>query len=330
MSTLPLPPLHFEPILKRHIWGGRQLGTLLRKPIGNGSDYAESWEISDHHNDVSKVADGPLAGTSLRELIRTRRKELLGQVFEEAEEFPLLVKFIDAHRNLSVQVHPNDEQAKRLANDNGKTEAWVVSHVEPGSLIYAGLKPGVTRESFAEAVKQGAVEDLLHSFTPQVGDCILIPAGTVHAIGAGVLVTEIQQMSDTTFRIFDWNRTGPDGNPRELHIRQALEVIDFSRGPVDPWNPTSKPIDGGGSREQLASCPHFSLERLTLSHPTEIGSPERFTIAIGLAGSANLNGPMGEVSLEYGRTLLLPASLGTCLIAPAGSEATVILSCIVP
>lgn len=337
MPDHPLPPLRFEPILKRHLWGGRRLGKVLDKPIGEGGDYAESWEISDHHDDVSIVADGPLAGTSLRELIRTRHRELLGPALEGATEFPLLVKFIDAHQNLSVQVHPDDEQAKRLANDNGKTEAWVVLDVEPGGLIYAGLKPGVSRETFSQAIDAGTIEDLLHKFTPKEGDCILIPAGTVHAIGAGILLTEIQQMSDTTFRVFDWQRTGPDGKPRTLHIKEALEVIDFSRGPVETWKGEKTSTDGGGTREKLASCPHFALERLSAGYKERgaisVGRSgrDRFTILIVTVGFAELESPFGIMQLQYGQTILLPASLGACTVRPVGKPRYFeILTCIVP
>ncbi len=232
-----LYPLRFEPILRRLIWGGRRLGTVLHKPIGDGNDYAESWELSDYRDAVSVVNEGELAGTTLRDLVHHRRRELLGPALLGHHQFPLLVKFIDAREVLSVQVHPDDEKGKRLAGDNGKTETWVVVGAEPGSLIYAGLKSGVTREQFGKAIEAGRVEPLLHRFPAQPGDCIMIEAGTVHAIGAGVLLAEIQQMSDATFRVYDWGRVGADGRPRELHIREALESIDFSRGPVNPMIP---------------------------------------------------------------------------------------------
>src|SRR4051812_7741191 len=183
----PLYPLRFEPILKELIWGGRRLQTLLNKPLGAASRYAESWEVSDHRDDVSRVADGPLAGTTLRELVRTRGAELLGPALAQRGQFPLLVKYLDAHQVLSVQVHPDDERGWRLADDNGKTETWVVLHNEPGSLIYAGLKPGISREQLARSLESNDVEPLLHRFEARQGDCIMIPAGTVHAIGAGVV-----------------------------------------------------------------------------------------------------------------------------------------------
>ncbi|MHC5541152.1 type I phosphomannose isomerase catalytic subunit, partial [Singulisphaera rosea] len=174
MVAEPLYPLRFEPIIKELIWGGRRLATVLNKTIGAGDRYAESWEISDHRDDVSRVIEGPLSGSTLRDLIRTRGKELLGEGLGPRQQFPLLVKYIDAHQDLSVQVHPDDDLGRRLADDNGKTETWVILHTEPGSLIYAGLRAGVTRESFAEALEKGEVEPLLHRFEAKPGDCILI------------------------------------------------------------------------------------------------------------------------------------------------------------
>ena len=245
MSTVPLYPLRFTPILRRLIWGGRRLGSVLHKPIGDASDYAESWEISDYRDAVSVVENGPLAGSTLRELIQWYGAGLLGSALAGRDQFPLLVKYIDANQDLSVQVHPDDAKGPRLAGDSGKTETWVILETDPGSAIYAGLKQGVGRGEFAEAIRSGNVEPLLHRLQPKPGDCILIEAGTVHAIGAGVLLAEIQQTSDATFRVFDWGRMGPDGKPRALHIEQALESIEFERGPVEPIAPR---IDAAAER----------------------------------------------------------------------------------
>lgn len=323
-------PLRFEPIIKRLIWGGNRLGTVLRKPIGEGSQYAESWELSDHRTDVSVVADGPLAGMSLRDLVRYRTEELLGDSLSHLRQFPLLVKYIDAEQVLSVQVHPDDERGRRLANDNGKTETWVVIAAEPGSVIYAGLKPGVTREAFAAAIEAGEVEPLLHKIPATPGDCILIPAGIVHAIGAGVMLAEIQQMSDATFRVFDWNRLGVDGKPRPLHIAQALESIDFEAGPVEPIAPVATSLaDGSGTVEILSRTEYFALERFHLQGPTEIGRTDRFTIVLAIDGDVRVEVDGASRIVPFGETALLPASIGPCRIAPAGGRATVV-TCIVP
>jgi mannose-6-phosphate isomerase len=322
-----LHPLRFEPIFKRLIWGGRKLATVLRKPIGEGSEYAESWEISDHRLDVSRVADGPLAGATLRDLIRSHGEGLFGQAVGLREQFPLLVKFIDARQDLSVQVHPDDERGRRLVNDNGKTETWVIIHADHGSKIYAGLKPGTTREAMAQAIENGTVETLLHWFEAKAGDCILIPAGTVHAIGAGVVLAEFQQMSDATFRLHDWNRVGLDGNPRQLHIAESLESINFDAGPISPSTTTLEPIPGG-TLERLARSEYFALDRLTLAGPTTVGDSDRFTILLGIDGEAEVRSGGMTATLEMGHTLLLPASIGPCEVTPRGSAT--LLTCVVP
>jgi mannose-6-phosphate isomerase len=328
MSTVPLYPLRFVPILRRLIWGGRRLGTVLHKPIGDEADYAESWELSDYRDSVSVVQEGSLTGTTIRQLVQSRGQDLLGPAVGPRDQFSLLVKFIDAHQVLSVQVHPDDETGRRLAGDNGKTETWVILDAEPGSAIYAGLKQGVGRTELAGAIQSGTVEHLLHRFEPKPGDCILIEAGTVHAIGAGVLLVEIQQMSDATFRVDDWRRLGDDGKPRPLHLAQAMESIDFGRGPVNPIAPEVEPIGGGGTRERLSRSSYFALERLRLKQATSVGQHDRFTILMGLAGSSEVVSRGQSVRLDFGQTLLLPATLGPCQVSPRG-DATV-LTCVVP
>jgi mannose-6-phosphate isomerase len=322
-----LHPLRFEPIIKRLVWGGRRLSTVLRKPIGEGSEYAESWEISDHRSDVSRVADGPLVGASLRELVRNHGEDLFGPAIGPREQFPLLVKFIDAQQDLSVQVHPDDARGRRLANDNGKTETWVIVHAEPGSKIYAGLQPGTTREEMVRAIESGRVESLLHSFPARKGDCILIPAGTVHAIGAGVVLAEFQQMSDATFRLHDWNRLGLDGKPRQLHIAESLESIDFDAGPITPSKILPEPRPWG-TLEPLCRSEYFVLQRLTLNSPTTIGEPDRFTIVLGIEGEAEIRHHDFSMPIELGQTVLLPASIGPCEVIPRGPAT--LLTCVVP
>jgi mannose-6-phosphate isomerase len=299
----------------------------LHKSIGEGSDYAESWELSDYHDAVSILEEGPLAGTTLRDLVKHRGIELLGGAVGPCEQFPLLVKFIDANEVLSVQVHPDQETGRRLAGDNGKTETWVILVAEPGSLIYSGLKPGVGPDEFAQAIRSESVEALLHSFEPEPGDCILIEAGTVHAIGAGVLLAEIQQMSDATFRVYDWGRLQPDGTPRALHVPQAMESIQFERGPVDPIKPEVEPI-ACGTRERLARSAYFALERLSIKGPASVGRSDRFTILMGLEGRCDVWCRGESVRLDFGQTLLLPAIVGECEAVPHGNA--VVLSCVVP
>ncbi len=325
--VVPLYPLRFRPILRRLIWGGNRLGTVLHKPIGDAADYAESWELSDYHDAVSIVQEGPLTGSTLRDLVRDRGPELLGGDLGPCEQFPLLVKFIDANQVLSVQVHPDQETGRRLAGDNGKTETWVIMDAAPGSLIYSGLKSGVGPDEFEKAIRSGSVEALLHSFEAKRGDCILIDAGTVHAIGAGVLLAEIQQMSDATFRVYDWGRLQPDGTPRALHLPQAMESIRFDRGPVDPIRPRVEPI-ARGICERLARSAYFALERLSINGTATVGRSDRFTILMGLEGRCDVTSVGEPVRLDFGQTLLLPASVGECELIPDGSA--VVLSCVVP
>ena len=330
LDARPLPPLRFEPILKRLIWGGRRLGELLGKPIGPEGDYAESWELSDHRHGQSRVFGGPFEGTTLHDLVQDRGPELLGTAVAPRSQFPLLIKFIDAQQVLSVQVHPDDQAARRLADDNGKNESWVVIAAEAGALIYAGLKAGVTRSKFAEAITEGRVGDLLHAFEAKVGDCIHIPAGTVHAIGAGVMLAEVQQMSDATFRVDDWGRLGADGRPRRLHVEEAIEVTDFESGPVGPVESRPEPI-AGGRLERLVRCPFFRLDRLTIDGQGCVGDPQgaRFTAVVGLGGAAVLRHGGASHPIGLGQTLLLPATLGPCAIAAEGVEA-VVLACTIP
>ena len=267
-------PLRFEPLLKQYLWGGRRLGTVLNKPIGDGDDYAESWEVVDHESGQSVVCNGELAGKTLKELLVEHGPELLGR-HHPVDRFPLLFKFLDANRQLSVQVHPDDAGAARLSPpDLGKTEAWVIMSAEPGSYIYAGLKRGFDRPALEREVARQTTELCLHKVHPQAGDCIFIPAGTVHAIGPGLVVAEIQQASNTTFRLFDWNRVGKDGQSRELHIEQALDAIDYGRGPVDP----RKPVQLEAGCEQLVACEKFVLNRWQLTDSKAIGAPDTFQI----------------------------------------------------
>ena len=327
-----LSPLRFAPLFKRYLWGGRRLGTLLGKPIGEGEDYAESWEVADHGEDQSIIEGGLLAGMTLGQVVEKYGKELLGRHGEgQASRFPLLFKFLDCRRVLSVQVHPNDAAAaKQVPPDLGKTEAWVILAAEPGSVVYAGLKRGFDRPALEREVNRGTTELCLHKFEPQVGDCIFIPAGTVHALGAGLVVAEIQQASDTTFRLYDWNRVGPDGYPRQLHVAESLAAIDYSAGPVQPQVP--QPMDRPFI-ERLVSCDKFILDRWRIDgfEPAEmrtIGGDERFHILSVLSGSATISSGITSEQLALGQTLLLPASAGECRIS--ANRETILLDSYLP
>lgn len=301
-------PLFFHPILKRIVWGGRRLGDLLGKPIGEGSDYAESWEIVDHGDHQSVVRSGPHAGKTLRHLMRDRGEELMGR-HAGLETFPLLLKYLDCNRVLSVQVHPDDEYGRGMARpDLGKTEAWYVVDAAPGSKIYAGLKAGVGRRELESAVRAGRTEEVLHVIEPQVGQCVFIPAGTVHALGGGLVVAEIQQSSDTTFRLYDWNRVGDDGKPRPLHIDQAIEVTNYTIGPISP----QRLRPGSGGFETLVDCDKFVLRGATLDESSGevlVGGDSLAHLVTVVSGRVGLRYGDGENGVaEKGQSFLIPAA----------------------
>jgi mannose-6-phosphate isomerase len=312
-STTPLYPLRFQPIYRRYVWGGRRLETAVGKTLPPGDDYAESWEICDRPEAQSIVHSGPLGGAALGELVSRRGRELLGRHHPQSR-FPLLFKFLDAQQALSVQVHPDDERAARLdPPDAGKTEAWVVLEASPGSAIYAGLKPGIDRRAFEGALAAGDCSHLLNRFEPSVGDCIYLPAGTVHAIGAGLVIAEIQQPSDVTYRLFDWNRLGKDGQPRLLHIQAGLDATDFSLPPVRPQQPSAT-AEGHVSR--LLACERFVLERWTIDRPRSMGGDDRCRILAVIEGQIRISGePSGE-ALARGTVVMLPAGVGSVILTP--------------
>ena len=311
----PLYPLRFQPIFKRYLWGGRRLESQLDKPIGPGNDYAESWEVVDRGNDQSVVAHGPLAGITLGELVTQRGKELFGRHAHHAR-FPLLFKFLDAHQPLSVQVHPDDTAAKLLTPpDLGKTEAWVIMAAEPGSYIYAGLKRGFDRPALERELARGTCELCLGRLEPRPGDVLFLPAGAVHALGPGLVVAEIQQSSDTTYRLFDWNRTGPDGRPRQLHIEESLAVIDFDMPPMTFSQPRAT---DRAHVERLVECDKFVLDRWKLDAPQTIGGDNKCHLLVMLDGALTAQGdPAGP--MKKGEVSILPASIGVTTLTPAGS-----------
>jgi len=311
-----MEPLSFTPLLKQIRWGGRKLGSLLNKPIGAADDYAESWEIADHDSGQSLVAGGPFAGTSLRELIGSHGTELLG-CQADMTQFPLLIKFLDANDWLSLQVHPNDTQAlKWNPQEKGKTEAWIIVDAEPDSQICAGLKHGVTRDDFQRHLQDGTVEQTLHLISAVPGDCIYVPAQTVHAIGPGIVLAEVQQQSNLTFRLHDWGRVGADGKPREIHVEESLACIDFERGPVNPVVPVEL-LSGDHQCEELVRCDYFVIRRHHSVNAFDLKPQGRFRIVMVLDGSTELRTESGTLTLAKGETVLLPASLPQADFAPA-------------
>lgn len=316
MNKTPNQPLRFRPLLRNYIWGGQRLSTQMQKSPGSKEPLAESWEIVDLGEHQSRLIGSPWAGMTLHELVTEHGESLLG-VDSPQQSFPLLFKYLDCRLNLSIQVHPNDQRAARLdPPGRGKTEAWVVLEAEAKSRIYAGLKQGVGREEFIASLQQGNIDSTLHWFEPEAGDCILVPAGCVHALGAGLLVAEIQQSSDTTYRLFDWNRLGSDGQPRPLHLEAGLEAIDFEAGPVMPQIPiaTDSP-----QREILVNCPSFVLDRFTLQRPETIGGDGHCRILSVLAGEVEVGGEQ-PLKLARGETCLVPAAAGAQTVVPASKS----------
>ena len=301
-----LTPLILAPIYRTYLWGGRRFETALGRTLPADGVYAESWQLVDRGTDQSVVAAGPLAGITLGSLVSNRGHELLGRHAPQ-RAFPLLFKFLDACQDLSVQVHPDDERAARLGTpDLGKTEAWYVIDAAPGSRIFAGLAEGISRESFAAALRAGRCDEAIHSFPVKAGDCIFIPAGTVHAIGAGLLVAEIQQSSDVTFRLHDWNRVGPDGKPRALHVEEGLEATT-RLGPVAPVAPTAT---ADSAVRRLVASDYFVFDEVVPQGCWEVGGDDGCHFIAVIGGEVALEDRWGLPCLRAGDCVLLPASIG--------------------
>ena len=321
-----LYPLRFHPVYKDYLWGGRRFESL-RGPIDVPGILAESWEVSCHPNGPSVIANGPLAGLSLPEAVERFGAELVGDRLPEKDlhKFPLLAKFIDAADRLSVQVHPDDDYARtHEAGEYGKNEMWYVVDADPGARLTVGVVPGTTRAAFAEAVVQGRCESLLQSVEVKPGDVVDIPAGLVHAIGRGILIYEVQQNSDTTYRVFDFDRVDAQGRKRPLHIEKALEVIDFDGAGRPPLCPgvAEMPEDGrvqsGVSRRVLVTNRYFTVEELTIARGTVTGLQAdggRFRILTAIDGDGlvhyrSASGFPSSMPFRRGESLLVPATLG--------------------
>ncbi|MBX9583471.1 MAG: class I mannose-6-phosphate isomerase [Gemmataceae bacterium] len=307
-----LYPLRFEPVFKGMLWGGGRLPALLGRPHPPGDPVGEAWVLSDVDGSPTRVADGDFEGATLRELIADDPAAILGPAEPADGRFPLLLKFIDARLPLSVQVHPNDDQAAaKTPGAAGKTEAWVVLEANPDtSRIYAGFKPGVTAADFRAALATGTTPGTLHSFTPRPGDCVFLEAGTVHAIGADILLFEVQQTSDTTYRLYDWGRVdAKTGKPRDLHVEDALTCADFGRGPCHPARP--EVVDEAQWwREELVGCRYFRLTRHRATRPFPVGAAGhcRAVVCVGGRGSLGWHGIFWP--LKAGDVILLPAAVG--------------------
>jgi mannose-6-phosphate isomerase len=304
-----LYPLTFQPIFQERIWGGRKLETLYGKPLPAGKMVGESWEISDRADANSFVANGPLAGRTLASLMESNRAEMMGRARSPESRFPLLIKLLDAQENLSLQVHP----PQHLAADLGgcaKTEMWYVAAAEPGALLYAGLRRGVTREEFAAKTRAGSVAECFHQLPVREGDSLFLPSGRVHALGKGLVIFEIQQNSDTTYRVFDWNRVDASGKPRQLHVEESLKCIDFDDFEPTLTNGAFETASDGIRTRALARHALFAVDVLELAanahHHETIAEPR---VIAAVSGSVEIPHATQPVTLRAGQFALIPAAL---------------------
>lgn len=323
--------LYLKPYLSPRPWAGDRLARLYGKPIAPDQRIGETWELADRTEAQSIVSGGPHDGANIRQLLEADAPGILGELAPYAKRFPLLVKYIDAGDDLSVQVHPDDDGA-RAYSDRGKTECWIVVYAEPGAKIIRGLKPGVTRAAYEKAVRADRVEDVLHAFVAKVGDVLALPPGMVHALGAGLVVAEVQQNSDLTFRIYDYKRVGLDGKLRQLHVEQALQAIRFD----DPGSefagdmrrdtvvPLARQTQRGVTTEELLQGRYFELKRHTLLGGSALelpAAPQAPRVLMAIAG----NGSLDARPLPQGQTVLLPAACGAVSVRAAEGQTLTLL-----
>jgi mannose-6-phosphate isomerase len=314
-----LYPLRFEPIYQYRLWGGRRLADLLNAPLPGDGPIGEAWVLSDRDDHASRVADGPLKGRAIGEVLELYPEQMLGKLAGRYPRFPLLLKFLDVREMLSLQVHPADDRKDLLpAGETGKTEAWVVLEAGPKSRIYAGLKPGTTADDLRRAVASGVVADNVASFVPKQGDGVFLAAGTVHSLGGDVVVFEIQENSDVTFRLDDWGHVDPKTDrPRALQVDQALSAIDMAQGAVAPVSPVveeTTPVE----RERLFDCEHFRLWRLRGQSPFAVGAAGAPRVLVCIEGTGRVEHGGETHAAGKGDVLLLPAAVGACAFRPSG------------
>ena len=302
-------PIKLKPAFKDYLWGG----TRLRDDFGKDCDFdkiAESWELSCHKDGNSVVADGEFAGLTLAQYIEKEGKSVLGTNCEKFENFPILIKLIDAKDNLSVQVHPNNEYAQRVEGEYGKTEMWYVVDCDEGASLLYGFKHNITKEEFRERIENNTLLEVTNSVPVKKGDVFFIEAGTLHAIGKGILIAEIQQNSNTTYRIYDYGRVGADGKPRQLHIDKAVDVTNLC--PAKPY-PQSEPVDmGGWTKKRLAKCEYFTVDVINVDTSAALEADKSsFVNILVLDGGCVLSSEGNDaVELKKGDSVFIPAGLG--------------------
>ncbi len=317
---MELYPFAFEPILQERIWGGHQLADLYAKKVSTGAVIGESWEVSDRPDAASVIINGPLAGKSLRWLMEHHSADILGQARSIQGRFPLLIKLLDARQKLSLQVHPPAHLAESMGGEP-KTEMWYFSEADPGAEILAGIKRGVTKEEFARKTLDGTVADCFHTLPVHAGDCMFLPSGRVHALGQGMVIFEIQQNSDTTYRVFDWNRTDSSGKKRQLHVEQSLRCIDFED--FEPSLTPSKMVaDINGVRIiSLVDNEYFRVEVAAFGEGSGLHlALEKPLVVAVVEGSIMVRHGQSNLELKRGAFTLVPASLGRVELLAAGNS----------
>ena len=326
MSNTELYPLKFEPILKNKIWGGTKLNAVLDKPT-TSPNCGESWEISGVEGDISVVADGPLKGKSLVGLTEQYKGDLVGnKVFDKFKtEFPLLIKFIDASQDLSIQVHPGDKMAQQRHNSFGKNEMWYVVDAESDASLITGFNKHTSKEEYLEYFNSGRITELLNKEQARKDDVFFLPAGRVHTIGKGLLIAEIQQTSDITYRIYDFDRVDAEGNTRELHVEEAVDAIDYKY-----YNEYKTNYDSSSKEVLLESCEYFTTKRLSINEPSSRNYAliDSFIVLMCLQGQGTIDYKGSLIDYKLGDTILIPNQLESITINP--SEESKILEVYVP
>ena len=311
-----LYPLKFKPILKERVWGGTRLATAYGKDAPGEMKIGESWELSGVQNDISRAANGFLEGNNLEELVEVYMGDLVGErIFEKfGREFPLLIKLIDANEDLSIQVHPTDELARERHHAYGKTEMWYVLEADKDAKIYTGFRKEMTKEEFRRSLDKGDIAEKLNVEKPEPGDVFFLPAGRVHAIGKGLVLAEIQQTSDITYRIWDWNRNGLDGKPRELHTELSVDAIDYKS--YDSYKTRIEPELNG--TVNLADCNYFTCNLIDLDRDMlkDYSLTDSFIIYLCTAGKAGIEWEEGKIEIAKGETIIVPAIMNKIRIRP--------------
>ncbi len=324
MPAHELYPLKFKPIYKNYIWGGRKLEKIGKK-IAQGEIVAESWEISDHDEDVSVVTNGTLKGRTLRDVIKTYKTDICPETVND--RFPILIKYIDANRKLSVQVHPDDEYARIHEGpaELGKNECWYVMDAPLGAELILGVKKGMTRQKLRLLIESGRIQEGLTRHPVSSGDFIFIKSGTVHALLEGIMVCEIQESSDTTYRLYDWGRMGSDGKPRTLHIEKALDVINYL--PAQEYDPYMKNLAifynkfEKNTVHSFVRSRFFNIDLLKYSYDFEMEfNDEHFHALNIVGGTGSIVWKEGELDFHTGETLLIPCAVQKYEIHSEGSE----------